>query len=110
MARRTLGPLVAGLLVCSSGATFAAGPAVSEDERRPGPPDVYGSALPTAPFLPVDGADLPLTSSDGGSDRLTLTAPSVQAIPTPTAFEAGSVVLAAVVATRAARRLANPPR
>jgi hypothetical protein len=73
----------------------------------------YGNAtagvplVSDAPFLPVRGRDLPLSSAlDGsGSPQSSPQASTVEAIPTPTAFHAGGVLLLGLAAARSFRKL-----
>jgi hypothetical protein len=73
---------------------------------------VYSSSANTAlvqdasPFLPIRGRDLPLSSNVDavGATAAAPQASTVEAIPTPTAFQAGSVLLLALAAGRTFRK------
>lgn len=57
-------------------------------------------------LLPVQGKDLALTPADGvGAPAAAPQASVVEAIPTPTAFQAGGVLLMVLIAGRFIRRL-----
>jgi hypothetical protein len=60
-----------------------------------------------APFLPVRGRDLPLSTAvtSAGSPQSVPQASVVEAIPTPTAFQAGGVLLLGLAAARSFRKL-----
>ena len=91
---------VAGVLAVAA-ASRAAGPDAS-------PPDVYGAEVPPGRVLPATGLDLPLGGSALGPDRTVPLAPSVQAIPSPSAFEAGCVLLSVIAIARLGRRRVAP--
>jgi hypothetical protein len=71
----------------------------------------YAAPLPdngvdSASLLPLHGQDLPLTASDvGGSSSSAPQASVVEAIPTPTAFQAGAVLLAGLAVVRGVKKL-----
>jgi hypothetical protein len=57
-------------------------------------------------LLPVQGVDLPLTASSvGGLPSAAAQASAVEAIPTPTAFQTGMVLLAGMALVRGAKKL-----
>ena len=91
--RSPLPRMIAGLLVVSGP---AAAPAA--------PPDVYGIAVPDGQLLPRGDRNLPVIGTPAGAARSMPLAPSVQAIPTPTAFHAGCGLLVATVVFRRFRR------
>ena len=69
-----------------------------------GSAELYGSELPANQVLPSRGIDLPVDLSTSGSNRAYTLAPQVQAIPTATAFQAGTFALSAVVLVRVLSR------
>ncbi len=57
-------------------------------------------------LVPVEGVDLPLTAASGGGQSSSAPQASVvEAIPTPTAFQAGAVLLAGIALARGVKKL-----
>jgi hypothetical protein len=93
--------LLCGLILGSvSSKVFAEGTASPTIYAAP----VTASALDDS-LLPANGRDLPLTGTVANGLAPTGSQATVEAIPTPTAFQAGSVLLIAVATGRVARRL-----
>ncbi len=72
---------------------------------QPVPLELYGTELPTDRCLPKQATDPSADAPSASGSRAYLLAPEVQAIPTPTAFGAGVVVLCIAAALRVARRV-----
>ncbi len=92
MRRRRLSRLVAGLLLVSGM------PAMADTGSVPRA-DVYGVEIRQGATLPSGDLDLPATGLPAVSEHAPLV-PTVQAIPTPTAFQAGLGVMIAVLVFR----------
>ena len=88
------------------GVSSAAEPSITQ----PSGSSIYAPALPSADsgindLLPVRGSDLPLAGPTGLAGASASGTQVVEAIPTPTAFQAGSVLIAGILAVRFIRKL-----
>jgi hypothetical protein len=93
--------LLAGLLIFGG----AGVPTASASVTRAAELDVYGAELPAGQVLPVGSVSLPITpAAPAGAERASPLSPSIEAIPTPTAFHAGSALLLMLATARRLRR------
>jgi len=97
--------LLAGVLIVG-----AAGVSIgSASVRQPAELDVYGAELPAGQVLPVASDRLPVIPAPAGAERPSPLSPSIEAIPTPTAFHVGASLLVILILVRPFRR-ARPTR
>ncbi len=102
--RSTLSRLTAGLLLFFSSSVATAAEAAPAD-----PSDVYGVDSPVGHVLPTGDLGLPASASPLGGEHGPLT-PTIEAIPTPTAFHAGvGLLVVAFVVRRLRPRPASTP-
>jgi hypothetical protein len=85
---------------------YASQPDIDQSVLVPAPASIYSLDLDHQ-LLPVKGSDLPLSTSTAASGTKANgpQASVVEAIPTPTAFHAGGVLLIAMFAARYFRKL-----